>query len=138
MGHLCVRYCVGFRSDKLMEGNHYFLLHQPGFNGFLVLSINQATESKCVYASDLFGRKSYFTSSALVSGKEWLALISKMLLTKTLGLKISKLGIVWHMCVRNTALMSSVHFVPCSRGPSLRIISRNAEMRFGLKHDFMN
>ena len=93
---------MGSGSDKLMEGNNYFLLHQPGKNGFLLLSINQTTESNCVYKSDLFGRKSYFTSSALVSGKEWLASISKMLLTKTLGLKILKLGIVWHMFVKNT------------------------------------
>ena len=81
---------------------------------------------------------SYFTSSALVSGKEWFASISKILLTKTLELKVSKMGIVQHMFVRKAALMSSVHFVPCSRGPSLRIISRNAGMRFGLKHDFMS
>ena len=84
---------MGFRSDKLMEGNHYLLLQQPGFNAFLVVSINQTTESNCVYKSDLFGRKSYVTSSALVSGKEWLASISKMLLTKTLGLKVFKMAI---------------------------------------------
>ena len=41
----------------------------------------------------LNGQKSYFTSSALVSGKGWLASISKMLLTKTLGLKVFKMAI---------------------------------------------
>ena len=46
-----------------------------------------------MFELDLEGRQSYFTSSDLVSGKEWLASISKMLLTKTLGLK--KMGIVF-------------------------------------------
>ena len=53
----------------------------------------QSTESNCVYESDRNGQKSYFTSSALVSGKGWLASISKMLLTKTLGLKVFKMAI---------------------------------------------
>ena len=101
------------------------------------MSVNETTIRNCLYKSDPNGQKSYFTSSALVSGREWLASSSKMLLTKTLGLKAVK--IVWyavsemlHKCT------SSVHLVPCSAGPSLRIISRNAGMRFGLKHDFMN
>ena len=38
----------------------------------------------------------------------------------------------------SSALMSSIHFVLCSWGPFLRIISRKVEMRFGLKQDFMN
>ena len=52
--------------------------------------INQALQNFAfigVLKLDLEDRQSYFTSSALVSGKEWLASISKMLLTKTLGLK---------------------------------------------------
>ena len=42
----------------------------------------------CFYCCVQIGSRSYFTSSALVSGKTWLASISKMLLTKTLGLKV--------------------------------------------------
>ena len=91
MGHLCVWYCVGFGSNKLMEGNNFLLLHQSGINR--VLNVTSIDESNCAYESDFFGRKSYFTSSALVSGKEWLASISKMLLTKTLGLKVFKMAI---------------------------------------------
>ena len=49
--------------------------------------------------------------------------------------RAEKLRIVQHGVV---AIMSYIHLVPCSWGPFLRIISRNGEMRFGLKHDFMN
>ena len=103
----------------------------------------QSTESNCVYESDRNGQKSYFTSSALVSGKGWLASISKMLLTKTLGLKVFKMAIgccvVQKYCINVIYVWCIyLHFVLCRAGPSLRIIFRNAKMRFGLKHDFMN
>ena len=64
-----------------MKGNHYILLHQPGKRDVFLLDNTLKNKSL------KYGR-TYSMSSALVSGKEWFAAISKMLFTKTLGLKI--------------------------------------------------
>ena len=76
---------MALRTEVLVKGNHYLLLHQPQIERFLV----------SLHKLDL---ESYFLSSALVSGNEWLASISKMLLTKTLGLK--KTRVVQHGIVQ--------------------------------------
>ena len=48
-----------------------------------------------------------------------------------------KMRIVQNFLFRKSSLMASVHLVLCSWGPFRRIISRNVEMRFGLKYDFL-
>ena len=111
--HLCVWYCVTTRTEMLVEGNHYLLLHQPQIATFVsgwkllttiyILEVLLLGPEMPRYPSSsfviqpkidlvvslnwIFMVVSYFMSSALVCGKEWLASISKMLLTKTLGLK---------------------------------------------------